>query len=87
MAIINIDTTLDVVEKQKELAAALMDEDSIYIRMKETLVDLLEKGEIKGTALANGALELQFATQQFHQAGGDRQPQAHVETGRIQGQR
>lgn len=49
MAIINIDTTLDVIEKQKELAAALMDEDSIYIRMKETLVDLLEKGEIKGT--------------------------------------
>lgn len=49
MAIILIDTTLDVVKKQKELAAALMDEDSIYIRMKETLVDLLEKGEIKGT--------------------------------------
>ena len=49
MAIITIDTTLDVVEKQKELAAALTDEDSIYIRMKETLVDLLEKGEIKGT--------------------------------------
>ena len=49
MAIISIDTALDVVEKQKELAAALMDEDSIYIRMKETLVDLLEKGEIKGT--------------------------------------
>ena len=49
MAIINIDTTLDVVRKQKELAAALTDEDSIYIRMKDTLVDLLEKGEIKGT--------------------------------------
>ena len=49
MAIINIDTSLDVVKKQKELAAALTDEDSIYIRMKETLVDLLEKGEIKGT--------------------------------------
>ena len=49
MAIIPIDTTLDVVKKQKELAAALTDEDSIYIRMKETLVDLLEKGEIKGT--------------------------------------
>lgn len=49
MAIITINTTLDVVKKQKELAAALMDEDSIYIRMKETLVDLLEKGEIKGT--------------------------------------
>ena len=49
MATINIDTTLDVVEKQKELAAALTDEDSIYIRMKETLVDLLDKGEIKGT--------------------------------------
>ena len=49
MVTINIDTTLDVVEKQKELAAALMGEDSIYIRMKETLVDLLEKGEIKGS--------------------------------------
>ena len=47
MAIINIDTTLDVIKKQKELAAALMDEDSIYIRMKETLADLLEKGEMK----------------------------------------
>ena len=49
MAIILIDTTLDVVKKRKELAAALTDEDSIYIRMKDTLVDLLEKGEIKGT--------------------------------------
>lgn len=49
MAIVLIDTTLDVVKKQKELAAALTDEDSIYIRMKDTLVDLLEKGEIKGT--------------------------------------
>lgn len=49
MAIITIDTTLDVVEKYKELAKILTDEDSIYIRMKETLVDLLEKGEIKGT--------------------------------------
>lgn len=49
MATILIDTTLDVVKKQKELAAALTDEDSIYIRMKDTLVDLLEKGEIKGT--------------------------------------
>lgn len=44
-----METTLDVVKKQKELAAALTDEDSIYIRMKDTLVDLLEKGEIKGT--------------------------------------
>ena len=44
MAIILLDTTLDVVKKQKELAAALTDEDSIYIRMKDTLVDLLELG-------------------------------------------
>ena len=49
---INVDTTLEVIEKQKELAAALMGEDSIYIRMKDTLVDLLEKGEIKGTERA-----------------------------------
>ncbi len=47
--LIRIDTNLDVIKKQKELAAALTDEDSIYIRMKDTLVDLLEKGEIKGT--------------------------------------
>lgn len=47
--VIDINTTLDVVKKQKELAAALTDEDSTYIRMKDTLVDLLEKGEIKGT--------------------------------------
>ena len=57
MAIILIDTTLDVVKKQKELAAALTDEDSIYIRMKETLVDLLEKGEIKGTDRARAVSE------------------------------
>ncbi len=57
MAILNIDTTLDVVKKQKELAAALTDEDSIYIRMKETLGDLLEKGEIKGTDRARAVSE------------------------------
>lgn len=32
MATINIDTTLDVVENQKELAAALMGEDAITAR-------------------------------------------------------
>ena len=47
MAILDIDTTLDIIEKQKELAAAITGEDSIYIKMKETLVDLLDKGEIK----------------------------------------
>ena len=57
MSIILLDTTLDVVKKQKELAAALTDEDSIYIRMKETLVDLLEKGEIKGTDRARAVSE------------------------------
>ena len=57
MAIILLDTTLDVVKKQKELAAALTDEDSIYIRMKETLGDLLEKGEIKGTDRARAVSE------------------------------
>ena len=34
MAIITIDTTLDVVKKQKELAAALMSEDSITTRKR-----------------------------------------------------
>ena len=38
MAIILIDIILDVVEKQKELALALMDEDSITARKRMMMI-------------------------------------------------
>lgn len=38
MAIITIGTTLDVVKKQKELAAALTDEDSITARKQMMMI-------------------------------------------------
>ena len=41
-------TDLDVIDKQKKLVEESLGPDSVYIRMKETLVDLLDKGEIKG---------------------------------------
>ena len=48
---INIITNaeLDVVEKQKALVAEALGPDSAYIRMKENLIDMLERTEIKGT--------------------------------------
>ena len=48
---INIITNaeLDVVEKQKQLVAEALGPDSAYIRMKENLIDMLERTEIKGT--------------------------------------
>ena len=49
MATILIETKLDVIEKQKQLVEEALGPDSIYIRMKETLLDLLNDGSIKGT--------------------------------------
>lgn len=49
MANILIDTSIDVVEKQKALIDEALGADGVYIRMKETLIDLLDKGELKGT--------------------------------------
>lgn len=49
MATILIDTDLDVISKQKELVTEALSSDGVYIRAKETLEDLLSKGEIKGT--------------------------------------
>ena len=48
---INIITSaeLDVVEKQKQLVAEALGPDGVYIRMKENLIDMLDRGEIKGT--------------------------------------
>ena len=49
MATILIETDLDVVSKQRQLVEEALGPDSVYIRMKETLIDLIDKGEIKGT--------------------------------------
>lgn len=44
---LNIDTDLDVVAKQKELVAESIGPDGIYVRMKDTLEELINKGELK----------------------------------------
>ena len=49
MATILIETDLDVISKQRKLVEEALGPDSIYIRMKETLLDLLDDGSIKGT--------------------------------------
>ncbi|MFW9602482.1 MAG: hypothetical protein ACMV1B_09195 [Prevotella sp.] len=49
MATILIETDLDVVSKQRLLVEEALGPDSVYIRMKETLIDLMNSGEIKGT--------------------------------------
>lgn len=48
MSIDLIDTRLDVTSKQQELINQALSPDSIYIRMKDTLLDLIEKGDING---------------------------------------
>ena len=48
MATIIMDTSLDVIDKYKELIEEMISEGSLYIKMKETLIDLLDAGEIKG---------------------------------------
>ena len=55
MATIPVLTTadLDVVEKQRKLVEEALGPDGAYIRLKETLIDLMDKGEIKSTDRAN----------------------------------
>ena len=55
MATVTVLTTtdLDVVEKQRQLVEESLGPDGVYIRLKETLIDLMDKGEIKGTDRAN----------------------------------
>lgn len=49
MATINVMVTseLDVVGKQRKLVEEALGPDGAYIRLKETLIDLLDAGEIK----------------------------------------
>lgn len=55
MATISVLTTseLDVVAKQRKLVEEALGPDGAYIRLKETLLDLMDAGEIKGTDRAS----------------------------------
>lgn len=57
MATILIETDLDVISKQRQLVDEALGPDSIYIRMKETLLDLLDHGDIKSTDKAKVVAE------------------------------
>lgn len=50
---IMMETSLNVVDKQRKLVEEALGPDGAYIRLKETLIDLLDAGEIKGTDRAN----------------------------------
>lgn len=41
-------TSIELIDKQRELAAEALGPDGIYIKMKETLQELMDKGEFKG---------------------------------------
>jgi len=45
--VLTIDTNLDIIGKQRELVSEALGSEGVYIRMKETLEELLTKGEIK----------------------------------------
>ena len=51
MATISVLTTadLDVVNKQRELTTEALGPDGVYIRLKETLLDLMNNGDIKSS--------------------------------------
>lgn len=48
-----METDIDVTNKQRKLVEEALGPDGAYIRLKETLIDLLDAGEIKGTDRAN----------------------------------
>lgn len=50
MAIIQIETNLDVIKKQRALVKEALGKEGIYIRAKETLIDLLNTGALTDEA-------------------------------------
>lgn len=46
MALIPIDTSFDVIKKQRLLVKEALHKDGIYIRAKETLLDLINTGSL-----------------------------------------
>ena len=43
---VQTDSVLDVTEKQRELTTEALGPDGVYIRLKETLLDLMNNGDI-----------------------------------------
>lgn len=68
-----LDTSIDIIDKYRDIANELTADGSIYIKMKETLIDLLDEGNIKGTerAKAIGETIAQMAV-------GSEQPSTHI---------
>ena len=50
MSIIQIETNLDVIKKQRALVKEALGKEGIYIRAKETLIDLLDRGSLTDEA-------------------------------------
>jgi len=48
-----LETNIDVVSKQRQLVEEALGPDGVYIRTKETLEELFQDGEVKGTERAN----------------------------------
>ena len=48
-----LETNIDVVSKQRQLVEEALGSDGVYIRTKETLEELFQDGEVKGTERAN----------------------------------
>jgi len=71
--IISVSTSLDVVDRYRELTAAALDGDSIYIRAKETATKLYddsemtdkEKAELIGTTIASMATSMSASSMQL----------------------
>lgn len=51
--VISIDTSLDVIEKQRELVTEALGADGAYIRLKETLEEYYDEGTLKNPDVAN----------------------------------
>jgi len=70
---ISVSTSLDVVDRYRELTAAALDGDSIYIRAKETATKLYddsemtdkEKAELIGTTIASMATSMSASSMQL----------------------
>ena len=54
---ISVETSLDVVNKQRELVAEALGPDSVYIRMKETLDEYFNEGNLKNPDIAKAVAE------------------------------
>lgn len=48
MATLLVETDIDVISKQRELVTEALGENGVYLRLKDTLEELMDDGEVKG---------------------------------------